>query len=70
MMSNSFLDRRKFLRWGAVGGVFAVAGCSGGDRNPSEVTTPPVAGGNRALLKKNADAAKAASEAAAKRKRK
>jgi hypothetical protein len=65
MMRNAFLDRRMFLQWGALGGVIVAAGCSGGDGNPSEVTTPPVAGkGNRMLLKKQEEAGKAAIEAA------
>jgi hypothetical protein len=64
MIRNAFLDRRKFLKWGALGGVVVAAGCSGGDGNPTEVTTPPVAGkGNRMMLKKQEDVAKAALEA-------
>jgi hypothetical protein len=70
MMRNAFLDRRKFLRWSALGGVLVATGCSGGDGNPSEVTTPPVVGkGNRMLLKKSEEVGKAAEEASkAKRK--
>jgi hypothetical protein len=69
MMRNAFLDRRKFLQWGALGGVLVAAGCSGGSGNPSEVTTPPVAGkGNRMLLQKAEEAGKAAAEAKGKRK--
>jgi len=51
--------------------VLAAAGCSGGGDNPSEVTTPPVAGkGNRMLIKKNEEVGKAATDAAtAKRKK-
>jgi hypothetical protein len=71
MMRNAFSGRRKFLQWGALGGVIVAAGCSGGDGNPSEVTTPPVAGkGNRMLLKKTEEVGKAAAEASkAKRKK-
>jgi len=70
MIRNSFLDRRKLLQWGAIGGVLAAAGCSGGSGDPSEVTTPPVAGkGNRMLLKKTEEVGKAA-EDASKNKRK
>jgi hypothetical protein len=58
MIRNAFIDRRKFLQWGALGGVLAVAGCSGDDK-PQEVTTPPV-GGGRKMLQKNAEAAEAA----------
>ena len=60
MTGNMFIDRRKFLQWGTLGGVLVAAGCTGGDGTPQEVTTPPVAGGNRKLLEKNADVAEAA----------
>jgi hypothetical protein len=62
MTRNAFLDRRRFLQWGALGGVLGAAGCSGGDGSSQEVTTPPVGGGNRTVLQKNADAGKAAAE--------
>jgi hypothetical protein len=71
MLRNAFLDRRKFLQWGALGGVLGAAGCSGGGDNPSEVTTPPVAGkGNRMLLKKSEEVGKAAADAAAAKRKK
>jgi hypothetical protein len=60
MMGNVFIERRKFLQWGALGGVLVAAGCSGGGAEPTEVTTPPVVGGNRKLLQKGVDAAEAA----------
>jgi hypothetical protein len=50
------LDRRKFLEWGALGGVLLAAGCSGRGGEPQNVTAPPAEGGNRMLLKKTADA--------------
>ena len=52
MMRNAFIDRRKFLQWGALGGVLVAAGCTGGDGTPQAVTTPPVEGGNRKNLDK------------------
>ncbi len=52
MMENAFINRRKFLGSGALGGVFLVAGCSDGS-TPEKVETAPVEGGNRRLsLKK------------------
>jgi hypothetical protein len=60
MMRSAFIDRRKFLQWGAVGGVLVAAGCSGGDGTPQAATTPPVGGGNRKLLEKNAAVAETA----------
>jgi hypothetical protein len=60
MMRNAILDRRRFLQWGALGGMMVAAGCSGGD-GASEVKTPPVAGkGNRMLLQKAEEVAKSA----------
>lgn len=58
-MSNEFvasIDRRQFLRLGALGGVLVAGGCGGGGDEAKPVTTPPAPTGNRALLKKNADA--------------
>jgi hypothetical protein len=69
MMRIAFPDRRKFLQWGALGGLLVAAGCSGGSGSPSEVTTPPVGGGNRALLKKNEEGAKATVEKAKSRRK-
>jgi hypothetical protein len=61
MMANAFIDRRKFLQWGALGGVLVAAGCSGGGAEPAQgVTTPPVEGGNRKLLQKNKEVGEAA----------
>jgi hypothetical protein len=54
MVGNAFIDRRKFLQWSALGGALAAAGCSGGDGEPQNVATPPVEGGNRKILEKNA----------------
>jgi hypothetical protein len=51
MIGNAFIDRRKFLQLGALGGVLVAAGC-GGDDSPQAVTTPPVEGGNRKFLEK------------------
>jgi hypothetical protein len=51
-MPNEFglsIDRRKFLRLGALGGAVVAGGCGGGD-GVQTVTTPPVKGGNRAFL--------------------
>jgi len=53
-MPNEFglsIDRRKFLRLGALGGALVAGGCGGGDGDGVKtVTTPPVKGGNRAFL--------------------
>jgi hypothetical protein len=59
MLGNSLIGRRQFLQWGALGGMLVAAGCSGGDGAPQEVATPPVEGGNRMILKKNAEAGEA-----------
>jgi len=56
MMGNAFIDRRKFLGWGALGGVFLVAGCSDGG-TPEKVETPPAEGGNRKIALKKAEVA-------------
>jgi hypothetical protein len=56
-MRNALIVRRQFLQWGAFGGVFIAAGCSGEDGKPQVVATPPVERGSRMLIKKNADAA-------------
>jgi hypothetical protein len=61
-MSNEFvtsIDRRKFLRLGTLGGVLFAGGCGGGGDGAQPVTTPPAPTGNRALLKKNAEAGRA-----------
>jgi hypothetical protein len=68
MMRSAFIDRRKFLQWGALGGVLVAAGCTGGDGTPQAVTTPPVDGGNRKLLKKIADTAESNPKAKPKKK--
>jgi len=50
-MPNEFvtsIDRRQFLRLGALGGVLVAGGC-GGDETQT-VTTPSVKGGNRQKL--------------------
>jgi hypothetical protein len=57
MMANAFIDRRRFLGWGALGGVLLAAGCSEGGGAPQTVTTPPVEGGNRRILQKTLDTA-------------
>ena len=49
MIESFSLDRRKFLRLGAVGAVLVAGGCGGDDR-PQAVTTPPVEGGARKRL--------------------
>ena len=56
------MDRRRFLRWGALGGMLLVAGCSQSSGTPQEVTTPAVEGGNRKILKKTMDTAPAKGE--------
>jgi hypothetical protein len=50
MIERSALERRQFLRVGALGVVLAAGGC-GSDGNPEQVTTPPVTGGNRNRMK-------------------
>lgn len=46
----SFVDRRGFLRFGAVAGLLVAAGCDGGGGEPAPVTTPPLKGGARNRL--------------------
>jgi hypothetical protein len=52
-MPNHFgisIDRRKFLRLVALGGVLIAGGCGGDGDGKQTVTTPPVEGGNRKRL--------------------
>jgi hypothetical protein len=58
--SVASIDRRRFLRLGALGGVLFAGGCGGGGDEATPVTTPPTPTGNRALLKKNAEAGRGA----------
>jgi hypothetical protein len=50
MIESCSIDRRKFLRVGALATVLVTGGC-GEDGGPQQATTPPVAGGNRKRLK-------------------
>jgi hypothetical protein len=45
----STIDRRRFLGFGALAGVFCALGCEG-TTEPSAVTTPPTVTGNRKHL--------------------
>jgi len=55
MMGNVFIDRRRFVSWGALAGVLLLAGCSDGSAPPEQVTAPPAEKGNRNLIKKKAE---------------
>jgi len=61
----SSLDRRGFLRLGALAGVLGAMGCDGGDQ-PEKPTSPPAEKGNRSRL----DMLKGVEEAASKKKKK
>jgi hypothetical protein len=58
MIEFASIDRRKFLRLGAVLVPLVAAGCDGGVGGAEKITTPPAEGGNRKRLEgRAADAA-------------
>jgi hypothetical protein len=54
MIEFASIDRRKFLRLGAVLVPLVAAGCDGGDGSGEKITTPPAPGGNRKRLENRA----------------
>jgi hypothetical protein len=68
MRNNTILplDRRGFLRLGALAGVLGAMGCEGGD-TAEKLTTPPMEKGTRSRLDMMKDKA---DEAATKKKKK
>jgi hypothetical protein len=64
---NSMIDRRGFLRFGALAGALCATGCDGGSE-PTKVTTPPTPTGNRKRLEMlEAKGAEATAKAAKKK---
>jgi hypothetical protein len=64
------MDRRGFLCFGALTGMFFAAGCENGGGEPTAVTTPPtIESGNRKKLDKFVEKGAAIAEKTPKKKK-